>query len=65
MHIHEVDYIAIPITGGDFEVHMGKGETLAMTQSAGEPYARSAGVHHNVRFVGEGYASFVEVEHLR
>ena len=64
MHVHEVDYIAIPITGGEFVVEMGDGSTIEMTQIAGSPYARQAGVHHNVQFVGSGTAQFVEVEHL-
>lgn len=64
MHIHEFDYIAIPISGGDFTATMGSGELLEFTQIAGTPYQRFAGVQHNVRFVGEGKASFVEVEFL-
>ena len=64
MHVHEYDYIAIPISGGNFTATMDSGEVLEFTQIAGTPYQRSAGVHHNVRFVGEGKASFVEVEFL-
>lgn len=64
MHIHEFDYIAIPITGGDFTATLVTGEVLDVKQEAGTPYQRSAGVHHNVRFVGPGTASFVEVEFL-
>lgn len=64
MHRHEFDYIAIPITGGDFIAHMADGTSVAVTQVAGTPYSRSAGVHHNVQFVGPGRAQFVEVEYL-
>ena len=64
MHIHEFDYIAIPITGGEFTATLDSGEVLEFKQDAGTPYQRSAGVRHNVRFVGEGKASFVEVELL-
>ena len=64
MHIHEYDYIAIPISGGDFTATMNTGEVLEFTQIAGPPYQRQAGLHHNVRVVGEGSASFVEVEFL-
>lgn len=64
MHIHEFDYIAIPITGGEFTATLDTGEVMEFSQEAGSPYQRSAGVHHNVRFVGEGKASFVEVEFL-
>ena len=64
MHIHEFDYIAIPISGGDFTATLDSGEVLEFLQIAGTPYQRFAGVHHNVRFVGAGIASFVEVEFL-
>ena len=64
MHIHEYDYIAIPISGGDFTATMASGEVLEFAQVAGTPYQRLVGVHHNVCFVGEGTASFVEVEFL-
>ena len=65
MHIHEFDYIAIPISGGDFTATLDTGEVMGVQQVAGTPYQRSAGVHHNVRFVGKGKASFVEVEFLK
>lgn len=64
MHIHEFDYIAIPSTGGEFTATIVTGQVLEFKQEAGTPYQRSAGVHHNVRFVGEGKASFVEIEFL-
>ena len=64
MHIHGFDYIAIPITGGEFTATSDSGEVTEVSQIAGHPYQRSAGVHHNVRFVGPGTASFVEVEFL-
>ena len=65
MHVHEYDYIAIPITGGTFEITTPEDSAVDFIQIAGEPYARDAGVHHNVKFVGEGRASFVEIEHLK
>jgi len=64
MHVHEFDYIAIPISGGQFEITLASGEVTEFIQIGGEPYSRTAGVHHNVTFVGEGFASFVEIEHL-
>ena len=64
MHVHEFDYIAIPISGGNFTATLDTGEVMEFQQQAGAPYQRSAGVHHNVRFLGEGKASFVEVEFL-
>ena len=64
MHTHQYDYVAIPITGGAFHVFMGDGTELDMTQIAGEPYSRQAGVHHNVQCVDDNGAVFVEVEFL-
>jgi len=64
MHTHEFDYIAIPISGGDFTATLESGEVTEVKQIAGTPYQRPAGVRHNVRFIGQGAASFVEVEFL-
>jgi len=65
MHVHEYDYIAIPISGGEFTATLDSGEVLEFVQIAGTPYQRSAGVHHNIRFVGTGTATFVELEFLK
>ena len=64
MHTHEFDYIAIPISGGDFTATSTSGEVVEITQTAGVPYQRTAGVEHNVRYVGLGVASFIEIEFL-
>lgn len=64
MHIHEYDYIAVPITGGPFQAHFPDGTVAEVTQVAGIPYSRQRGVHHNVQYVGEGTAQFVEIEYL-
>ena len=64
MHTHGYDYIAIPISGGDFTATFESGEVMDVLQVAGVPYQREAGVTHNVRFVGQGQASFIEVEFL-
>lgn len=65
MHIHEFDYVAIPILDGDFEVTMGDGSVIEMTQRAGEPYSRNSGVHHNVKYVGDTKGQFIEIEYLK
>lgn len=64
MHTHEFDYIAVPISGGEFTATFESGEVVEVQQQAGVPYQREAGVRHNVRFVGVGQASFVEIEFL-
>ena len=64
MHTHEYDYIAIPISGGDFTATFESGEVTEVKQVAGVPYQREAGVRHNVRFIGSGHAAFIEIEFL-
>ena len=64
MHRHEYDYVVIPITGGQFSVVGADGSETMMEQIAGQPYARSAGVEHDVRNAGTTPAVFVEVEFL-
>ena len=53
-----------PKAENDFTATLDSGEVLEFLQIAGTPYQRFAGVHHNVRFVGVGIASFVEIEFL-
>lgn len=64
MHVHGYDYIAIPISGGSFHATLADGTVMDVLQEAGVPYTRQAGVHHNVKFVGEGKAAFIEIEYL-
>jgi quercetin dioxygenase-like cupin family protein len=60
-HVHEFDYVVVPVTGGTFEVTAEDGATHDLTQSAGSPYLGSAGTAHNVTSVS-GTVVFVEVE---
>jgi len=62
-HRHEYDYLVVPVSGGDFLIVGQNGEESAMTQVAGDSYARPAGVEHDVRNAGER-AVFVEIEFL-
>lgn len=59
-HVHEFDYIVVPVTGGTFTVTDSDGATREMTQHAGTPYRGSAGTAHNV--VADVPAVFVEIE---
>ncbi len=61
-HVHEFDYVIVPVTGGSFAVTAPGGERREMTQEAGAPYMGSAGTEHDVVYAGEGPASFVEIE---
>ena len=64
-HVHDHDYVVVPLLDGALllEEPGGVSRTVPMTQHA--PYARLAGVEHNVvNASGHDYA-FLEVEILR
>jgi quercetin dioxygenase-like cupin family protein len=61
-HVHEYDYVIVPVTGGTFAVAGADGETRELAQLAGEPYLGSAGTEHDVVNRSGGPATFVEVE---
>lgn len=62
VHQHEYDYVVVPVTDGQFEISADDGTVTSFEMSAGESYFRTSGVRHDVAFVGEGNASFVEIE---
>ena len=60
-HRHELDYVVVPVTGGELTLREADG-TRAAALTAGEPYFRVAGVEHDVlNDTGEEIV-FVEVE---
>jgi quercetin dioxygenase-like cupin family protein len=61
-HVHEYDYLVVPVTGGTFTVTAQDGSTRTMIQSAGLPYRGSAGTEHSVANVAGKHAVFVEIE---
>lgn len=61
-HVHEYDYIVVPITGGTFKVTAPDGATRELTQHAGSPYLGTAGTEHDVTNVTGAPATFVEIE---
>jgi quercetin dioxygenase-like cupin family protein len=61
-HVHEYDYIVVPVTGGRFTVVDSDGATREMTQDAGSPYRGTAGTSHNVINSTGARAVFVEIE---
>lgn len=60
-HVHEYDYIVVPVTGGTFTVTGVDGVARELTQHAGSPYLGTAGTAHSVDVRGTG-AVFVEIE---
>jgi beta-alanine degradation protein BauB len=61
-HVHEHDYVIVPVTGGTFEVTGPDGGKHELGQEAGVPYLGQAGTEHDVVNAGEASAIFVEIE---
>lgn len=62
IHVHEFDYVVVPITGGHFRVETAAGEVKSIDQQAGVAYQGVAGTHHNVINSSGQAAVFVEIE---
>lgn len=61
-HVHEHDYVVVPVTGGTFLVTGADGVVREMTQHPGLPYRGLAGTAHEVTHGADGLAVFVEIE---
>ena len=59
-HVHEYDYVVVPVTGGTFTITDPEGGTHEMTQQAGVAYLGTAGTAHDV--IASAPAVFVEIE---
>ena len=64
-HVHAYDYVIVPLTDGRMLLEEPGGATRYADLRAGIPYARPAGVEHNVVNAGEAELRFLEVEILR
>jgi quercetin dioxygenase-like cupin family protein len=62
VHTHELEYIVVPVTGGELEVVADDGTITRMAQVAGVPYSGHAGTRHNVISASGEPVVFVEVE---
>lgn len=62
LHTHELDYIVVPVTGGELTAVDEDGATTRMKQAAGIPYIGHAGTRHNVVSASEDPIVFVEIE---
>ena len=60
-HRHELDYVVVPMTTGRLLLKTAEGETTS-DLTAGQSYARKAGVEHDVINVNAYDFVFVEVE---
>lgn len=63
-HRHEYDYVIVPLTTGTLKIVGPGGQETLAPLTAGEPYARLAGVEHDVINASEGEFRFLEVEIL-
>ena len=64
-HIHAYDYVIVPLTDGRLLLEEPGGGTRYADLTAGIPYARDAGVEHNVVNAGDHELRFLEIEILR
>ncbi|MCS5732029.1 cupin [Herbiconiux moechotypicola] len=63
-HVHEFDYVVVPITGGRLTATDADRATTEMVQVAGASYTGPAGRAHDVAAQEDGVV-FVEVELLQ
>ncbi|MGY0021177.1 cupin domain-containing protein [Streptomyces sp. cg35] len=61
-HVHEHDYIVVPITDGTTKILTLGGAEAVSELKAGESYARPAGAEHEVVNAGDSFLAFVEIE---
>jgi quercetin dioxygenase-like cupin family protein len=61
-HRHEYDYLVVPLATGRLRIVAPDGTQSVAELTHGEPYARPAGVEHNVINAGSEDFAFIEVE---
>ena len=60
-HIHQYDYVVVPLVTGELRLETTEGERLAELVT-GQSYARKAGVEHNVINNNDFEFIFIEIE---
>ena len=63
-HIHEYDYVVVPLTGGELTIVDRAGNSAIFATEMGGAYARNEGVEHNVFNLGDEEIRFTEIELL-
>lgn len=61
-HVHHYDYIVVPVTDGETDIHTPDGAVTRSQLTAGLSYTRAAGAEHEVVNAGDRPLAFVEVE---
>jgi quercetin dioxygenase-like cupin family protein len=61
-HIHEMDYVIVPVTAGEMTIVAPDGERSHAQLGVGKSYFRKAGVEHDVLNETAAEIVFLEVE---
>ena len=61
-HIHEMDYVIVPLTAGEMTIVAPNGERSNAQLSTGKSYFRKAGVEHDVLNETATEIVFLEIE---
>lgn len=61
-HVHEMDYVIVPVTAGDMTIVAPNGERSKAQLAAGKSYFRKAGVEHDVLNETASEIVFLEIE---
>ncbi|MEV6195614.1 cupin domain-containing protein [Streptomyces sp. NPDC051920] len=61
-HVHEYDYLVVPVTDGQTDVISPDGTVTTSHLRAGESYTRPSGAEHEVVNSGTSALAFVEIE---
>ncbi len=63
-HIHEYDYVVVPLTGGELTIVDSEGNSTKFPTEMGGARARQKGVAHNVFNLSDQEIRFTEIEFL-
>lgn len=61
-HVHQHDYVVVPLSTGKLRIEAGDGSASDAELVTGAPYARDAGVAHNVINRNAFEFRFIEIE---
>lgn len=61
-HVHQHDYVVVPLSGGKLRIVAADGSVSDSELVTGAPYARNAGVAHNVINQSAFEVRFIEIE---
>jgi beta-alanine degradation protein BauB len=64
-HRHQHDYVVVPLLDGQLTLEQPDGSSLIAQLLTHQPYARGAGVEHNVINTNSYEFAFLEIEVLR